>query len=200
MTYEFPFNTFPLVNKIRITNPASNLDARYGPWDSINIALSAFDPVLREIGLTVGVVENGQITEYWYKNNITDNGLVIKSIDVNLSTVVQSNSANWNDSYNITTEYQNASGNFVTDTDFSSYQTNVATSTATLLPISIYQNASGNWETAYQQTSANDLVRSNETFETPTTGISAIQNIVSLSQATYDTLNVKLPTTLYIIV
>ena len=59
---------------------------------------------------------------------------------------------------------------------------------------------SGNWQTAYQQTSANDLVRSNSTFETPTTGISAVQNIVSLSQVTYDALTVKLPTTLYVIV
>jgi len=59
---------------------------------------------------------------------------------------------------------------------------------------------SNQWSTAYQQTSANDLVRSNQTFETPTTGISAIQNIVSLSQATYDALTVKQPTTLYVIV
>jgi len=59
---------------------------------------------------------------------------------------------------------------------------------------------SGNWQTAYQQTSGNDLVRSNSTFETPTTGISAVQNIVSLSQVTYDALTVKLPTTLYVIV
>ncbi len=66
--------------------------------------------------------------------------------------------------------------------------------------ITEYQSVTSNWETAYQQTSANDLVRSNETFETPTTGISAIQNIVSLSQATYDALDIKLPTTLYVIV
>jgi hypothetical protein len=44
------------------------------------------------------------------------------------------------------------------------------------------------------------VVVSTSTFETPTTGISAISNIVSLSQATYDALTVKLPTTLYIIV
>jgi hypothetical protein len=45
-----------------------------------------------------------------------------------------------------------------------------------------------------------NLVKSNSTLETPTTGISAIQNIVSLSQATYDALDIKLPTTLYVIV
>jgi len=44
------------------------------------------------------------------------------------------------------------------------------------------------------------FVRSTSTLETPTTGISAINNIVTLSQATYDALTVKLPTTLYVIV
>jgi hypothetical protein len=43
-------------------------------------------------------------------------------------------------------------------------------------------------------------VKSTSTLETPTTGISAINNIVALSQATYNALTVKLPTTLYIIV
>jgi len=44
------------------------------------------------------------------------------------------------------------------------------------------------------------VVVSTSTLETPTTGISAINNIVALSQATYNALTVKLPTTLYIIV
>lgn len=59
---------------------------------------------------------------------------------------------------------------------------------------------SGNWSTAFQRTSANDLVRSNSTFETPTTGMSAINNVIALSQATYNALTVKQPATLYVIV
>jgi hypothetical protein len=59
---------------------------------------------------------------------------------------------------------------------------------------------SSNWNSAYQRVSANDLVRSNQTLETPTTGLSTINNIISLSQATYDALTIKLPTTLYVIV
>jgi hypothetical protein len=62
------------------------------------------------------------------------------------------------------------------------------------------KNLSGNWQTAYQAISANDLVRSNATFETPTTGISAINNLVTLTQETYDALTIKLPTTLYVII
>jgi len=62
------------------------------------------------------------------------------------------------------------------------------------------KDLSGNWEAAYQAISANDLIRSNSTFETPTTGISAINNIVYLSQETYNSLAVILPSTLYVIV
>jgi hypothetical protein len=54
-------------------------------------------------------------------------------------------------------------------------------------------------QTQLQQLTGN-LVRSTSTLETPTTGISAINNVVALTQATYDALTVKLPTTLYVIV
>ncbi len=106
MSYEFPFNTFPLVNRVRITNPTANLDARYGPWPSTLSALSAFDPVLREKGLTVGIIENGSVAEYWYKNGITDSDLVLKLTDPILTTTVQNNSANWNFGYDVATYVQ----------------------------------------------------------------------------------------------
>jgi len=44
------------------------------------------------------------------------------------------------------------------------------------------------------------VVVSSQTFETPTTGVSAIQNVIALSQATYNALTVKRPNTLYVIV
>ena len=79
MPYEYPFNTFPLANKVRILNPSANLDARYGPWSSLNTALSATDGV-RELGLTVGVssVATG-VVEYWFKNGIQNSDLVLKT-------------------------------------------------------------------------------------------------------------------------
>lgn len=90
-------------------------------------------------------------------------------------TTVQSNSSNWNQAYSTATVYQaNSSsyatnslvnsvsslltpltltntltGQLVTNTAFTNYQTSVASSTATLLPTSIYQQASGNWQDAY---------------------------------------------------
>lgn len=54
-------------------------------------------------------------------------------------------------------------------------------------------------QTQLQQLTGN-LVSSTSTLETPTTGISAINNVVALTQATYDALTVKLPTTLYVII
>jgi hypothetical protein len=103
------------------------------------------------------------------------------------------NSAQWNSAYNTATTYQRASSSFatntllqstsalltpltltntltsllVTNTAFTNYQTNVANTTATLLPTSVYQNASGsfvpntainsltgNWNTAYRSVSS----------------------------------------------
>ena len=102
----------------------------------------------------------------------------------NSSTIVESNSANWNYAYNVTTVYSSASSTFATNstvnsvsslltpltltnnltsqlvlnTTFNNYKTNVASITATLLPTSIYQNASGNWHSTFtnvQNNSAN---------------------------------------------
>jgi hypothetical protein len=90
-------------------------------------------------------------------------------------TNVQSNSGNWNTAYNTATSYRSVSSTFATNTTlnsvsslltpltltnsltgqlltntaFNNYQTNVANATATLLPTSIYQSASGNWQSAF---------------------------------------------------
>lgn len=81
--------TFNLGNKILITNPAANVDSKYGPHTTFASA-SAATANLREVGLTVGIIESGSVVEYWYKSGITDNDLVKKqtssisgSLDVN---------------------------------------------------------------------------------------------------------------------
>ena len=65
-----------------------------------------------------------------------------------------------------------------------------------------FQNASGNWQSTYTtfQSNSSFYIQSRSTLETPTTGISAVSNIVFLKQATYNALNVKLSTTMYVIV
>jgi len=91
----YSFNTFRIVNKVELVNKSANLDARYGPWKSINDALTAFNSQLREQGLTVAISGvNGTVNEYWYKDGITDNDLILK-IDTNLLTFVRDNSGNW---------------------------------------------------------------------------------------------------------
>jgi hypothetical protein len=74
----YPFPTFPLVNRVGITTPAANIDARYGPWPTFNDALTGFNTGLRFPGLTVAVSSVGGITEYWYKNGVADSNLVLK--------------------------------------------------------------------------------------------------------------------------
>jgi hypothetical protein len=115
-----------------------------------------------------------------YTNLITNSAAYLSSVDLSFLSV----SGNWNTAYNIATAYQNVSGSFatnttlnsvsslltpltltnsltgqlVTNTTFNNYQTSVAASTATLLPTSIYQNASGDWQgtfTIVQQGSSN---------------------------------------------
>lgn len=60
--------------------------------------------------------------------------------------------------------------------------------------------SSANWNTSYALVSANDLVYGNPARETSSTGMSAIKNMVAMTQTDYDTLTVKLSSTLYIIV
>lgn len=72
--------TFDIGNKIQIVSKVANIDNNYGPYTGMNLsaalanAHNALGP-LREIGLTVGILLNGEITEYWYrsgKDNVTD--------------------------------------------------------------------------------------------------------------------------------
>ncbi len=54
--------------------------------------------------------------------------------------------------------------------------------------------------TGWKITFLSNNIQSRTTIESPTTGISSINNIVTLSQATYNALTVKAPTTLYVII
>lgn len=81
----YPFTTFPLVNRVGVTNPYSNVDGRYGPWNNRNEALTSFNAGLRSQGLTLGIIENGKVVEYWYRDGVLDTDLVLKTPDVSIS-------------------------------------------------------------------------------------------------------------------
>lgn len=77
----------PIVNNAADSNYnlLPNIDAKYGPYSSTTEALMALAQEVRAIGLTVGIKTSIGITEYWFKNGISDNNLVVKGEAPNLS-------------------------------------------------------------------------------------------------------------------
>jgi hypothetical protein len=55
-----------------------NLDARYGPWPSTEDALVNVPLHMRARGLTVGIIEDGEVVEYWFKEGILNSNLTPK--------------------------------------------------------------------------------------------------------------------------
>lgn len=77
----------PIVNNAADSeyNLLPNIDAKYGPYSSTTEALMALAPNTRAIGLTVGIKTSTGITEYWFKNGISDSNLVFKGEAPDLS-------------------------------------------------------------------------------------------------------------------
>lgn len=77
----------PIVNNATNSeyNLLPNIDAKYGPYSSTTEALMALAPNARAIGLTVGIKTSIGITEYWFKNGISDSNLVVKGEAPDLS-------------------------------------------------------------------------------------------------------------------
>lgn len=64
---------FEINNRIKMLNKYSNLDALYGPYNSVEDACAAIPEELRGQGLTIGVINTrGEVEEYWWKKNIQD--------------------------------------------------------------------------------------------------------------------------------
>ena len=62
-----------------VSRAYANLDAKYGPYNSIENALENIPMSLRVQGLTVGIIIDNEIKEYWWKNGIDNNKLVPKT-------------------------------------------------------------------------------------------------------------------------
>lgn len=56
-----------------------NMDKRYGPYTSVEQALTKVTKPLRSKGVTVGILGNGNITEYWFHTGVEDHDLVPKN-------------------------------------------------------------------------------------------------------------------------
>ena len=70
MGLNLPFGIKPI-------SAIANVDERYGTYTSKSLALAATAGT-RKLGLTVGIIENGEVVEYWFKAGITDLDLVSK--------------------------------------------------------------------------------------------------------------------------
>lgn len=111
-------STFNLGNRILVTNPNANIDNRYGPHASVSDALIA-TAGLRDKGLTVGVLENGVVKEYWFKNGITDNDLILR-LDVVITNPIKNQTILFNGT------------NFVNATPGTSFVFSINTFTSTI--------------------------------------------------------------------
>lgn len=71
-------NSFDLSVNVRNANPSANIDYYYGTYASKAAACAAVPYAVRMIGKTVGIIEDGGVTEYWWKSGIEDADLVAK--------------------------------------------------------------------------------------------------------------------------
>lgn len=73
----------PIVNNAVDENydALPNIDAIYGPYPNLNAAITTIMASKRAKGLTVGIMTDTGIEEYWFKNGITNAHLVPKNQD-----------------------------------------------------------------------------------------------------------------------
>lgn len=71
-------SSIQLGRNIVVNEPCSDIDYRYGPYRSTSEALEWIDKHLRNLGLTVGIIEDGKIVEYWFKSDINT---LVKKVD-----------------------------------------------------------------------------------------------------------------------
>lgn len=68
------------INEINtaLTQLTQEIIGRYGPYVSLVEAKTQVPKELRELGLTVGIIENNAVKEYWWKTGTDDKDLILK--------------------------------------------------------------------------------------------------------------------------
>ena len=56
------------------------LDKRYGPYNSVVTAVATIPAFKRFQGLTVGIIVQGAVVDYWFRNGVADADLILKTI------------------------------------------------------------------------------------------------------------------------
>jgi len=67
-----------LINDNYTPKAPKPIDDRYGPYASTTAALAAVASTDRHKGLTLGILNNGSVVEYWFRDDITNTSLIIK--------------------------------------------------------------------------------------------------------------------------
>jgi hypothetical protein len=71
-----------------VVGSPKSLDAKYGPYDSVALALSDITAGLRYQGLTVGIKSGSSIVEHWFKDGTGDANFVEKVVEANWNTLL----------------------------------------------------------------------------------------------------------------
>lgn len=69
-----------LTRGLEVKGKYSNIDYLYGPYNSPAQAKVKIPESQRGIGLTVGVIVDGKVIEYWWQKGTTDSDLVLKNL------------------------------------------------------------------------------------------------------------------------
>jgi hypothetical protein len=64
------------------------LDAKFGPYDTVALALADLTSGFRYQGLTVGIKSGNSIVEYWFKDGVADANFVEKVVAANWNTLL----------------------------------------------------------------------------------------------------------------
>lgn len=71
--------TLNLTRGLEVRGEYSNIDFLYGPYTSLEKACQEVDQRVRRVGLTVGIVEQGSVVEYWWRDATDDDSLILKN-------------------------------------------------------------------------------------------------------------------------
>lgn len=71
--------TLNLTRGLEVRGEYSNIDFLYGPYNSKPEACSNININVRKVGLTVGIVEQGSVVEYWWRDATDNDSLILKN-------------------------------------------------------------------------------------------------------------------------
>ena len=71
--------TLNLTRGLEVRGEYSNIDFLYGPYNSKSEACNKININVRKVGLTVGIIEQGSVVEYWWRDATDNKSLILKN-------------------------------------------------------------------------------------------------------------------------